>query len=281
LGHPLADLAYSCLPYNIDLPGGSLINKDTRGGTPHPPASPSPPSMRWLMCVRGSGIPSEEAFVKQYCERLNRGYPIAKWHFYVAFSAFRLAGITQGVYKRSLQGNASSAHAGIYGEVTKMLSDAAWSLVEAAEAQEKKQQQQQQQQHAASAMDQALFTRGGKDLHWPIDNPGGASRVSTIEKITASLPEPQWQAVSERSVALQKRLWQFLTQHLFPVERQIHREINTQGDRWKVTHACVLLNLPLLTLFRFHRSSRSSRPRPSKKVSGISSCPARSLAELD
>lgn len=81
-----------------------------------------------------TGIPSQDEYVKQYCQHVGRSFPIAKWHFYLAFSAFRLAGITQGVYKRFLQGNASSTTAGIYGEVTKLLASSAWNLVQAAEA---------------------------------------------------------------------------------------------------------------------------------------------------
>ena len=36
---------------------------------------------------------------------------IPNWSFYLAFGFFRIAGIAQGVYKRSLQGNASAENA--------------------------------------------------------------------------------------------------------------------------------------------------------------------------
>jgi aminoglycoside phosphotransferase (APT) family kinase protein len=36
---------------------------------------------------------------------------IGLWNFYLAFSFFRLAAIVQGVYKRALDGNASSDRA--------------------------------------------------------------------------------------------------------------------------------------------------------------------------
>jgi hypothetical protein len=55
-----------------------------------------------------------------------------------------------------------------------------------------------------------------------------------MEEIMASLPEPRWEPVSERSVALQKQLWRFLVDNIFPIERQIHDEINQSGNRWKV-----------------------------------------------
>jgi putative acyl-CoA dehydrogenase len=53
------------------------------------------------------GIPSEADYVADYCRRTGRE-GIAEWDFYLAFSMFRLASISQGVYKRGLDGNASS-----------------------------------------------------------------------------------------------------------------------------------------------------------------------------
>src|SRR5690606_35711007 len=39
--------------------------------------------------------------------------------------------------------------------------------------------------------------------------------VSTMEDIMAALPEPRWEPVSDRSVALQKQLWRFLVDNVF------------------------------------------------------------------
>lgn len=86
LGHPMADLAYNCMKY-------------------HQAGEMAP-----LMFGGHSGIPTEEEFVAQYCERTGRSR-VEDWNFYLAFSFFRLAAIVQGVYKRGLQGNASSAQA--------------------------------------------------------------------------------------------------------------------------------------------------------------------------
>jgi aminoglycoside phosphotransferase (APT) family kinase protein len=55
-----------------------------------------------------SGIPTEEAYRDRYLERTGRG-PVEDWPFYMAFSIFRLASISQGVYRRVLAGNVSSA----------------------------------------------------------------------------------------------------------------------------------------------------------------------------
>ena len=101
LGHPLADLAYQCM--QLRLPGGEG-------------------QLRGLMGIdrAGLGIPSEEEYVAAYCRRRGIG-AIDNWGFYLAFSAFRLAAIVQGVYKRGLDGNASSAKATEYGAIVPAL----------------------------------------------------------------------------------------------------------------------------------------------------------------
>ena len=93
LGHPLSDLAYTCMLYDVMLPKiGGLAGVD----------------------FENSGIPTEEAFVARYCALLGRdGVP--DLNYYKAFSIFRLAAIAQGVYKRSLDGNASSTEAALFG----------------------------------------------------------------------------------------------------------------------------------------------------------------------
>jgi aminoglycoside phosphotransferase (APT) family kinase protein len=108
LGAPLSDLAYSCLPYHVpDDIRGDITNLD----------------------YAGYGIPSEDECVARYCEQMGRP-PIENWNFYVVFSLFRLAAIVQGVYKRALDGNASSPEAITRGEKCKQLATAAWELVE-------------------------------------------------------------------------------------------------------------------------------------------------------
>lgn len=111
LGHPLGDLAYNCMAYRLP---------------------PSDAELSGLMGVdtEALGIPSEEAFVADYVERTGRK-PIEDWNFFMAFSLFRIAAICQGVYKRSLDGNASDAKAGMYGVVARLLADLAWQTATA------------------------------------------------------------------------------------------------------------------------------------------------------
>ena len=93
IGHPLADIAYNGFIWRSHSPGwGSLDGVD------------------FATC----GIPTEEAYVAAYCRRTGRD-AIADWPFYMAFGIFRLASISQGVYRRILGGNASTEREAING----------------------------------------------------------------------------------------------------------------------------------------------------------------------
>ena len=96
LGHPWADLAYQCM--QLRLPADAVI--PGLGGLDR----------------KALGIPSEEEYVARYC-RLTGIAEIPSWDFYVIFSFFRFAAILQGVYKRALDGNASSKKAMAYGQL--------------------------------------------------------------------------------------------------------------------------------------------------------------------
>ncbi len=82
LGHPLADLAFFCLFHHAHF-------------------------MHWgssqTINYRESGIPTEAAFVAEYCKASGRA-GMTDWPFLLAFSAFRLAAIAQGVHRRTLDG---------------------------------------------------------------------------------------------------------------------------------------------------------------------------------
>ncbi len=106
LGHPLADLAYNCLTFH--LPPEALGRVEAGDAD-------------------RDGMPDEAAYIEAYCRRTGRtGIP--GWHFYLAFSMFRLASILQGVYARGLQGNAASAHALQRGAAARLIAERAWAL---------------------------------------------------------------------------------------------------------------------------------------------------------
>ena len=109
LGHPLADLGYNCMMYHF---GKGFGASEGYAG----------------MDLKTFGIPTEQEYLAAYARRTER-QEIPNWNFFVAFSLFRLAAIVQGVYKRGLDGNASSETAKQYGNRARVLADLAWSLV--------------------------------------------------------------------------------------------------------------------------------------------------------
>jgi aminoglycoside phosphotransferase (APT) family kinase protein len=80
------------------------------------------------MDLKAFGIPNEQEYLAAYAHRTGRK-SIEHWDFYLAFSLFRLAAIVQGVYKRGLDGNASSTTAAKYGNRAMAMADLAWSTV--------------------------------------------------------------------------------------------------------------------------------------------------------
>ena len=113
LGDPLADFAYLALNWVLPHAPG----KATLGGLDLP----------------ALGIPSVADITERYCAAAGRAdVPMLDWYF--AFSLFRGAGIVQGVKKRVLDGNASSADAaGLVARLPDMVA-AAWEFARRAGA---------------------------------------------------------------------------------------------------------------------------------------------------
>ncbi len=96
LGNPIADLAYQVMAWQLPREGG----------------------INGMMGVDRAplGIPSDAQYIARYCEHTGRD-GIAHWPFYMVFCFFRLAAILQGVKKRAIDGNASSAEAASRGDM--------------------------------------------------------------------------------------------------------------------------------------------------------------------
>jgi aminoglycoside phosphotransferase (APT) family kinase protein len=86
LGHPFADLAYQCMQWRLP----NSVYRGLAG-----------------LDREALGIPTERSYVSDYCRRAGLS-EVPHWTFLIAFSFFRSAAIHQGVYKRSLDGNASN-----------------------------------------------------------------------------------------------------------------------------------------------------------------------------
>ena len=106
LGHPLADLGYVCQTYYADEDDQHGLNR---------------PNLHEL------GIPTEEEFVARYCEMAGRD-GIENWRFYLVYNLFRSAAIIQGVYRRGLDGNASSETALGFAGYCRARAARAWRL---------------------------------------------------------------------------------------------------------------------------------------------------------
>lgn len=108
LGDGLADLGYLCQDYHGDSYfSAGLASAD----------------------LASLGIPTEAEFVAEYCRHAGIDH-IENWPFYLIYNMFRSAAIIQGVYRRGLDGNASSETATLYGDVARIRSERAWALVE-------------------------------------------------------------------------------------------------------------------------------------------------------
>jgi aminoglycoside phosphotransferase (APT) family kinase protein len=111
LGHPLADLSYQVMAWQL----------------------PDDEGIRGLAGVDRAplGLPSDEDYIARYCERTGRP-PIDNWNFYLVFCFFRLAAILQGVKKRAQIGTASSAEAEAKGAMVEPLAELGLRYIDAA-----------------------------------------------------------------------------------------------------------------------------------------------------
>jgi aminoglycoside phosphotransferase (APT) family kinase protein len=156
IGHPLADLAHGCAHYYIsianqpplaatareddtaDITGGDSVADITGGDGAAATAGEKGADGTGIDgsggdvehgAIADSGIPTEREYVETYCRFTGRS-DVPHWNFYLAFVIFRYAGIAQGVYKRGLQGNASSQEAMSLGDIVEIASDKAWEIAQ-------------------------------------------------------------------------------------------------------------------------------------------------------
>jgi aminoglycoside phosphotransferase (APT) family kinase protein len=108
LGDGLADLGYLCQDYHGEsYEDAGLVGAD----------------------LEALGIPTEQEMVAEYCRHAGIER-IDNWPFYLIYNMFRSAAIIQGVYKRGLDGNASSSKALEFKAAARLRSERAWAMVE-------------------------------------------------------------------------------------------------------------------------------------------------------
>ncbi len=114
LGHPLADFSYHCMAWHIP----HQLSRGIGG-----------------LDIAALGIPSEEEYIRRYCERTGLATPDqlkADWNFYLAYNMFRIAAILQGIAKRVEAGTASSAQAVASGAGARPMAELAWKFAQRA-----------------------------------------------------------------------------------------------------------------------------------------------------
>ncbi|XP_045056966.1 acyl-CoA dehydrogenase family member 10 isoform X3 [Desmodus rotundus] len=207
LGDPLADVAYSCMAHYL------------------PPEFPILPGLGGRDLTQ-LGIPTAEEYFRMYC--LHMGIPpIENWNFYMAFSFFRVAAIVQGVYKRSLTGQASSAAAEHSGELTELLSDLAWEFAV------KEGFRVFNKMPASKPSAGSYHTRAGP---WSLlDMPGRRSYSSLPESSSAHSSKGTLaitpEGLSQRVRELYRQLEQFMERHVYPTEPEL-RSHQASAERW-------------------------------------------------
>lgn len=108
LGDPLADLAQHMMAWRVPHEGyRGLADVD----------------------LPALGIPDEAWYLESYCERMGIRVPAPEtWAYALAFAMFRNAAIRQGVFRRALDGNASSDVAARHGALAADIAALGWQI---------------------------------------------------------------------------------------------------------------------------------------------------------
>ncbi|XP_072456539.1 acyl-CoA dehydrogenase family member 10 isoform X2 [Notamacropus eugenii] len=207
LGDPLSDVAYNCLAHY--LPSDFPIIKGLSD-----------------LDITQLGIPTAEEYFKMYCHQME--IPAAEnWNFYMAFSFFRIAAILQGVYKRSLKGQSSSASAEQSGKLVEFMSNLAWDFAVKEgfrifkgmpnTRQPTRSYSQWAHWRPLLALDrtssQATFSK--------------ASQAAAAKGVLIISPE----ALSEPVRDLHHRLEKFIETHVYPIEQELRNHQMSEA-RW-------------------------------------------------
>lgn len=207
LGDPFADVAYSCLAYY--LPSSFPILRGFRDQD-----------------VTKLGIPTVEEYFRMYC--LDMGIPpIDNWNFYMAFSFFRVAAILQGVYKRSLTGQASSATAQQSGKLTESMAELAWDFAT------KEGFRVFKEMPATKTLSRSYHAWAGPRSP---RTPKGVRGHSTVAAASPSHEAKGGLVISPEGLSpavrkLYEQLVQFIEQKVYPLEPELQRH-QASADRW-------------------------------------------------
>ncbi|KAH9305548.1 hypothetical protein KI387_009952, partial [Taxus chinensis] len=194
LGNQMSDVAYICMSFLINSSEDSV---PVYYGFPDGKIP--------------EGVPSQAEFLADYCTAAGIQWPVQDWKFYMAFSLFRSAAISAGVYHRWLQGNASGGErAKSAGTLAFYFVDTAWKLID---------------------KDSVLPGRPSYSLG---SNAALETNISSQKNLTDNMiikgngyfPGP-------RVLELRKKLVNFMEQHIYPLESDFVR-LAQSDKRWKI-----------------------------------------------
>jgi len=192
LGHPATDLALVTLPYDT---------------------SPKMPSaLSGFGKERAAmGIPSEYELIGAYVEATGLASVAHHLDYYRAFACFRMASILQGVYKRSLSGQASSADGAAIGKLASVVADL-----------------------GLAAADRYTTTPDRLTKEAGLGAAFAATLFSTPPTPTPT-PTPASSAspVSAYALEVRERVRDFVNEKVLPVEHAVlHRSYEGGPERW-------------------------------------------------
>uniref|UniRef100_A0A8C3WBX7 Aminoglycoside phosphotransferase domain-containing protein n=1 Tax=Catagonus wagneri TaxID=51154 RepID=A0A8C3WBX7_9CETA len=172
------------------------------------------------------GIPTPEEYFRMYCLRMGIP-PTENWNFYMAFSFFRIAAILQGVYKRSLTGQASSATAEQSGKLTEFMSNLAWDFAV------KEGFQVFKEMPGTKPLTRSHHTWAR--AQFPPRTLGRRSYVTSTDSSSAHASKGALvfspEGLSPPVQELYQRLKQFIERHVYPAEPEL-RSHQASAERW-------------------------------------------------
>ncbi|XP_043924555.1 acyl-CoA dehydrogenase family member 10 [Protopterus annectens] len=213
LGDPMSDVAYSCVAHC--LPSDFPILKGMRNYN-----------------LSELGIPTADEFFRMYAQNMGI-QPVENWNFYMAFSFFRIAAILQGVYKRSLTGQASSAQAEEAGKMAENMADLAWEFaikegfrlfksIPVSPSVSQKRTYSTWSSFKSPTVGISVYTNSPHHNRELCSNPAHSSKNSFI--ISPS-------GLDERVQALYYKLKAFIELNVYPNEQKL-RDHQNSVDRW-------------------------------------------------
>jgi len=163
--------------------------------------------------LKSLGIPDAKEYRQMYCQYM--GMPeVPNWEFYLAFVCFRFAAILQGVYKRALQGQASSSTAEQAGLIGTAIADTAWKIAS--------------QTKPSSSSSVAKQTPIGGQRYFST-----SSNMNQAVDIPGSLPLSV-SALSPRAQDYHARVKNFIQTKIIPLEKEFFNYHTNPTTKWTI-----------------------------------------------